>query len=124
MLNQEVAQTMLINLQSDVDTVNNGLEAIKALETQPYDLVLMDIQMPEMDGLETTKIIRSPESKVINKDIPIIALTAYAMKGDKDTFLEAGMNDYISKPISLNVVEEMLEKWNNIILKSRGSTKS
>ncbi|MDP2215915.1 MAG: PAS domain-containing protein [Methanolobus sp.] len=120
MHSQEVAQSMLINLEFDVDTANNGVEAIKALETQPYDLVLMDIQMPEMDGLEATKIIRSPESKVINKDIPIIALTAYAMKGDRDKFFEAGMNDYISKPISLKVVGELLDKWNNIILKNKG----
>jgi PAS domain S-box-containing protein len=124
MLNQEVVQTMLINLEFDVDTVDNGVEAIKALETQSYDLVLMDIQMPEMDGLAATKIIRSPESKVINKDIPIIALTAYAMQGDRDKFFEAGMNDYISKPISLKAVEELLDKWNNIILKSRESTHS
>jgi CheY-like chemotaxis protein len=122
MHSQEVAQSMLINLEFDVDTVNNGAEAIKALETQPYDLVLMDIQMPEIDGLEATKLIRSPESKVINKDIPIIALTAHAIEGDRDKFFEAGMNDYISKPISLKVVRELLDKWNNIILKSREST--
>lgn len=121
MLNQEVAQAMLINLEFDVDAVANGIEAVKALETKPYDLVLMDIQMPEMDGLEATKIIRSPESKVINKNIPIIALTAYAMKDDREKFFEAGMNDYISKPVSLKLVKELLDKWNNIILKSRES---
>lgn len=124
MLNQEVAQAMLINLEFDVDAVDNGIEAIKALGTKPYDLVLMDIQMPLMDGLETIKIIRSPESKVINKDIPVIALTAHAMKGDREKFFEAGMNDYISKPISLKVVRELLEKWNNIIRDSRESTQS
>jgi PAS domain S-box-containing protein len=124
MLNQEVAQSMLINLKFDVDAVNNGREAIKALETQPYDLVLMDIQMPEMDGLQVVKIIRSPESKVINKDIPIIALTAHAIKGDRERFIKAGMDDYISKPITLKAVGELLDKWNNIILKSRESTQS
>jgi PAS domain S-box-containing protein len=124
MHSQEVAQSMLINLEYDVDTVNNGAEAIKALETQPYDLVLMDIQMPEMDGLEATKIIRSPESKVINKDIPIIALTAHAIEGDRERFIKAGMNDYISKPVTLKAVGKLLDKWNNIILKSRESTQS
>ncbi|TGC09527.1 PAS domain-containing hybrid sensor histidine kinase/response regulator [Methanolobus halotolerans] len=122
MLNQEVAQTMLINLGFEVDAVDNGMEAIKALETEPYDLVLMDIQMPEMNGLEATKIIQSPESKVLNRDIPIIALTAYAMKNDREKFFEAGMVDYISKPISLKSLRELLDKWNNIILTSREST--
>jgi len=124
MLNQEVVQSMIINLEFDVDTVNNGAEAIKALETQSYDLVLMDIQMPEMDGLEATKIIRSPESKVTNKDIPIIALTAHAIEGDRERFIKAGMDDYISKPVTLKAVEELLDKWNNIILRSRESTRS
>ena len=122
--NQEVAQVMLINLGFSVDVVDNGMEAIKALETKSYDLVLMDIQMPKMDGVEATKIIRSPESKVLNKDIPVIALTAHAMKGDREKFFENGMNDYISKPISLKVVRELLDKWSNFILKSRESTQS
>ncbi|WP_235856259.1 response regulator [Methanolobus halotolerans] len=113
---------MLISLGFEVDAVDNGMEAIKALETEPYDLVLMDIQMPEMNGLEATKIIQSPESKVLNRDIPIIALTAYAMKNDREKFFEAGMVDYISKPISLKSLRELLDKWNNIILTSREST--
>jgi CheY-like chemotaxis protein len=124
MFNQEVAQAMLTNLEFDVDVVGNGIEAIKALETKSYDLVLMDIQMPEMNGVEATKIIRNPESKVLNKDIPVIALTAHAMKGDREKFFEIGMNDYISKPISLKAVRELLDKWNNIILKNRELTQS
>jgi len=117
MFNQEVAQEMLIQLGYNADIVDNGIEAIKALERIPYDLVLMDIQMPEMDGVKATRLIRSPESNVLNKNIPIIAVTAHAMKGDKERFIEAGMDDYISKPISLKELNGLLDKWNTIIFK-------
>ncbi|TGC09168.1 hybrid sensor histidine kinase/response regulator [Methanolobus halotolerans] len=117
--NRELVQVMLKKLGFNADTVVNGEEAIKLLETKQYDLVFMDVQMPEMDGLEATKIIRSPESRVISKDIPIVALTAHAMEGDKERFIEIGMDDYISKPVSLKELGEMLEKWNHIMLKGR-----
>ena len=77
----------------------NGQEAVDALKKENYDIVLMDVQMPEMDGLEATRIIRDPQSGTLNPNIPIIALTAHAMKGDKENCLEAGANDYVSKPI-------------------------
>nr|WP_245250112.1 transporter substrate-binding domain-containing protein [Methanolobus bombayensis] len=114
--NQKLAQCMLKKLGLDVDTVDNGHKAIKALETTSYDLVFMDIQMPDMDGIEVTKLIRSPGSKVLNKDIPIIAVTAYALKGDRERFIEAGMDDYIPKPVSLNAVREVLDKWDGSIV--------
>jgi CheY-like chemotaxis protein len=91
--------------------VANGVEAVKALETLPYDLVLMDVQMPEMNGLEATRQIRNPQSAVRNHKIPIIAMTANAMQGDRETCLEAGMNDYISKPIFPKALADALEKW-------------
>ena len=115
--NLEIAKVMLDKLGFYVETALNGKEALKALETKSYDLVLMDIQMPVMDGVEATRIIRDQESEVIDKDIPIIALTAHALEGDRERFLEAGMVDYISKPISLKSLKDLLGKWEGIINK-------
>ncbi|SFM60258.1 PAS domain S-box protein [Methanolobus profundi] len=110
-VNQHVAQGMLQKIGIVADVVNNGLEAIDALETIDYDIVLMDIQMPEMDGLEACRHIRNRQSSVHDHAIPIIAMTAHAMKGDMEKCLEAGMSDYISKPISINTLSEKLVKW-------------
>ena len=90
---------------------DNGLEAVRALEILDYDLVLMDCQMPEMDGYEATAAVRSPHSKVLNHHVPIIAMTANAMREDRDNCLEAGMDDYMSKPVKKDIVSKMLEKW-------------
>ncbi len=98
-INQKLAVSMLKKIGYRVDVAANGKEAIEALEKSSYDAVLMDIRMPEMDGLEATRIIRDPQSKVRNHNIPIIAVTASALTGDRELFLKAGMNDYISKPI-------------------------
>jgi len=97
--NQVVGEIMLEKLGFDFTIVNNGKEALDALERESYDLVLMDCQMPEMDGYATTRMIRSGEIKGINPRIPIIALTAYAMKGDRARCKEAGMDEYVTKPI-------------------------
>lgn len=110
-INQKVAQSMLQKMGYRVDIVANGIEALKALEMLPYDLVFMDVQMPEMDGFEATRQVRDPHSAVKNHEIPIIAMTAHAMKGDRERCLEAGMNDYISKPISLQAIKEVLDRW-------------
>ena len=88
------------------DAVADGQEAIKALENIPYDLVLMDCQMPEMDGFEATRAIRK-----MKMEIPIIALTANAMKGDRELCLAAGMNDYLSKPVNSAELAAALERW-------------
>jgi PAS domain S-box-containing protein len=109
--NQQVAVGILKKLGWHADTVANGAEALISLETIPYDLVLMDVQMPEMDGLEATRRIRNPQSAVINHGIPIIAMTAHAMQGDRERCLEAGMNDYVTKPVSPQALVEALDKW-------------
>ncbi|MFA7250516.1 MAG: response regulator, partial [Dehalococcoidia bacterium] len=82
-----------------VDVVENGLELLIRLPRQPYDAVLMDCQMPGMDGYEATRQIRAGKIEGINRDIPVIALTAYAMADDRLKCLQAGMNDYVTKPI-------------------------
>ena len=109
--NQQVALGILKKLGLTADAVANGWETIMSLKTLPYDLVLMDVQMPEMDGLEATKQIRGPQSSILNRNIPIIAMTAHAMQGDKELCLAAGMNDYVSKPISPKVLAKTLERW-------------
>ncbi len=109
--NQQVALGILEKLGFGADTAANGREAVRALETVPYDLVLMDVQMPEMDGFEATRAIRSGKTGALNPKIPIIAMTAHAMKGDRERCLEAGMDDYLSKPIVPQALAEALEKW-------------
>jgi len=98
-VNQMVAMGMLKKLGLRADAVANGQEALKALELLPYDLVLMDIQMPEMDGITATRHIRGHGSTAREPNVPIIAMTAHAMKGDREKCLEAGMNDYVAKPV-------------------------
>ena len=109
--NQIVARAILKKLGLSADTVANGTEAIKSLELIPYDLVLMDLQMPEMGGIEATRRIRSLESKVINHDVAIIALTANAMQGHREKCIDAGMNDYLAKPINPKALAEIVYKW-------------
>jgi len=110
-INQKVALKVLEKLGYRADAVANGEEAVKALETIPYDLVFMDCQMPVMDGYEATKAIRDPRSTVRNHGVPIIAMTANAMKGDKEKCLAVGMDDYVSKPVSPAEINAVLDKW-------------
>ena len=110
-INQEVAMTILGKVGVQVKAVANGRLALEALTSEPYDLVLMDMQMPEMDGLEATRAIRKPDSGVQNRDVRIIAMTANAMLGDRERCLESGMNDYISKPIKTTELLEKLAYW-------------
>ena len=109
--NQIVALKILEKLGYQADAVASGQEAIDALRTLPYDLVLMDCQMPEMDGYEATRRIRSGASGAINPNIPIIAVTAHAMKGDRERCLEAGMNDYLSKPVQPEDLSRAVQFW-------------
>ncbi len=110
-VNQIVAQAILNQQGFHADIANNGIEAIEALKKDRYDIVFMDVQMPEMDGLEATKRIRDPQSGVISNTVPIIATTAHAMKEDRELCFEAGMNDYISKPIRHQKLIDVIEKW-------------
>ena len=134
--NQKVVLGILKKLGFNADVASNGEEALQAVESKPYDIVFMDVQMPVMDGLETTRKIREHELKLMNaqktinnhethlssgmhqsspadngKSLPIIAMTAHAMAGDREKCLEAGMNDYISKPVTPQALAGVLEKW-------------
>ncbi len=110
-INQKVALATLDKLGFRADSVNDGKQAVQALEKIKYDIVLMDCQMPEMDGYEATKQIRNPKSRVIDHNIPVIALTAHATKDDRDICLKAGMDDYIAKPFQPQLLADMLKKW-------------
>ena len=94
-----------------VDVAGGGSEALQALETREYALVLMDCMMPEMSGYEVTAVIRNPDSTVLQHDIPVIALTGNAMKEDRDRCIAAGMDDHLSKPLILDTLLVMLKKW-------------
>jgi signal transduction histidine kinase/CheY-like chemotaxis protein len=110
-VNQRLAVILLEKLGHQVDTAVNGSEALKALARNHYSLVLMDCRMPVMDGYEATRAIRNGEGGVLNPDIPIIAMTANAMAGDREQVLQAGMNDYLSKPINPKTLDETLQRW-------------
>jgi len=109
--NQQVALGILEKFGLNADVAINGQEAIDKLERTDYNLVLMDIQMPVMDGFEATRVIRDSHSQVINHNVPIIAMTAHAMQSDQEKCLNEGMDDYISKPVIVNTLAEKLEKW-------------
>ena len=108
--NQAVIQKYLMKFLHEATLAVDGLEALQFLAEQDFDLILMDIQMPVMDGVEATRAIREGRAGEDKADIPIIAMTAYAMTGDKEKFLEAGMNDYISKPVDMAAIKEVIER--------------
>jgi len=108
--NQLVAVRMCKKLGFQVEAVADGQEAIQTLNDVPYDFILMDCQMPERDGFEATRMIRSGYAGQKNAAIPIIAMTAYALKGDREKCIEAGMDAYISKPFQLEELERVLDK--------------
>lgn len=109
-INQQVAQLYLDEIGFRCDIVSNGREAVEALNDREYAAVLMDCQMPEMDGLAATGEIRKAE-KLTGRHVPIIAMTAHAMEGDRERCIAAGMDDYISKPIDPFRLSEAIEKW-------------
>jgi len=109
LVNQKLATALLKRGGHSVVVANNGKEALAALELQPFDLVIMDVQMPEMDGLEATAAIRAKERRT-GTHIPIVAMTAHAMKGDRERCLEAGMDHYVSKPIRARVLFDAIDE--------------
>ena len=118
--NQQVTLSILRKMGANADAVSNGEEAVNNLKNLPYDMVLMDVQMPVLDGFDATTRIRDPSFNSLNRDIPIIALTAYVMQGDRDRCLEAGMNDYLPKPVDPAELASTIEKW--VIGKKRRMT--
>ncbi|MBF0563739.1 MAG: response regulator [Nitrospirae bacterium] len=108
-INRELALKIIEKHGHTTSTAFNGREALAALSKEYFDVILMDVQMPEMDGFEATRLIRSSTSGQFDPNVPIIAMTAHAMKGDYDRCIEAGMNGYVSKPISVNELLEALE---------------
>ena len=115
LFNQMIALKLLAKLGYQADCALNGLEVLKAIEQKSYDLILMDIQMPEMDGLEATRQIRQMEStrgvSNLTNQIKIIAMTANVMNEDRENCLKVGMNDFISKPVRIEEIAKILKKW-------------
>ncbi len=110
-LNQRLAKRLAEKLGYTADIVNNGVEALQAIEKSSYNLVLMDCQMPELDGYKTNHAIRERERAGLPGHLPIIAMTANALDGDRQQCLDAGMDDYVSKPIDLRLLAEALHRW-------------
>ncbi len=119
-INQKVGLSVLQKLGYRADMANNGLEVLSALERKAYDIVLMDVQMPEMDGLETTRAIakRWPDARRPR----IIAMTGNALLGDREKCLDAGMDDYISKPVRIGELQTVLERWAGRVVKRSDTT--
>ncbi|MEM9382081.1 MAG: response regulator [Planctomycetota bacterium] len=116
-VNQRVARALLKRCGIDPEVADNGVEAVAMTSGRRYDLVLMDCQMPEMDGFEATRRIRA---LAVGGDVPIIALTANAMEGDRERCLDAGMNDYLSKPLRHADLAATLERWMDTFTRNRG----
>ena len=110
-INQKLALRLLEKMGHHIEVANDGNEAVKKYQEKSYDLIFMDIQMPNLDGIEATSIIRKMELE-LNKHIPIVALTAHAMKGDREQCINAGMDDYLSKPIHVEELKQMVCKFN------------
>jgi signal transduction histidine kinase/ligand-binding sensor domain-containing protein/DNA-binding response OmpR family regulator len=108
LVNQKLTERIFLKMGYKPSLAVNGLEALEALKTTPFDFILMDVQMPEMDGLEATRIIREQRLNAV-----IIAMTANAMEKDREDCIDAGMDDYLSKPVNLDEVVRMVEKWGN-----------
>ncbi|HYZ84194.1 MAG TPA: ATP-binding protein, partial [Bryobacteraceae bacterium] len=108
-VNQKIALRLIEKSGHQAKAVSNGRLAVEELSTTAYDLVLMDVQMPEMDGFEATMAIRSLDKAI--RSVPVIAMTANAMAGDRERCLQAGMDDYVSKPVNLKLLRKTIDKW-------------
>jgi CheY-like chemotaxis protein/HPt (histidine-containing phosphotransfer) domain-containing protein len=123
-INQKVALRLLQQMGYRADLAANGLEALSALDRQPYDLIFMDVMMPEMGGLEATRLIRERQQQPsqfpnYKSDIAVIAMTASAMQGDREKCLAAGMDDYVAKPVRLEEIRMIVERWASVIGKAK-----
>lgn len=116
LVNQKVAASMLKKLNLSADIVNNGQKALDALKSKFYDIVLMDMQMPVMGGVEATEKLRSTEFRSFNPNVVVIAMTANAMSEHRTACIESGMDDYISKPFSMTDLKLSLHKWGNRVM--------
>ncbi|HSW67171.1 MAG TPA: response regulator, partial [Bacteroidales bacterium] len=115
LINRKIVVGLLQRKNVDITIAENGEEAVEKTKERRFDLILMDVQMPKMDGLEATRIIRKHE-KEQNYHTPIIAMTAHAMKGDKEKGLEAGMDNYITKPVNTKVLFDIIDKYSVQVL--------
>jgi CheY-like chemotaxis protein len=116
-INQKVASAMLLKLGYTAKLAGNGVIALQMMQEEVFDLIFMDFQMPELDGYETTLRIRTGQHGRCAADLPIIAMTANAMKGDQEKCFEAGMNDFLSKPLIQKDLQDKLSFWRTKILK-------
>jgi signal transduction histidine kinase/ActR/RegA family two-component response regulator len=110
-INRQVALAMFSKLRCRADVAANGVEALEALKSNCYDLVVMDLQMPQMGGIEATTEIRRKGNGILNPEVPVIAMTANATEEDRKSCLKAGMNDFLTKPFLLQSLKEVLQKW-------------
>jgi two-component system sensor kinase len=113
LINQKVAVGLLAALGHQVTVAENGAAAVRAHEREPFDLILMDVEMPQMDGLEATAIIRERE-ETSHRRTPIVAMTAHALKGDRERFLATGMDDYLSKPVDPYHLRQVIGRLTSI----------
>jgi PAS domain S-box-containing protein len=118
-INLLVITSILKKIGYHADTLQNGIECLKATKETYYDLIFMDCQMPELDGYEATKIIRNESDTQVNPNVVIIAMTANAMQGDRDKCIAAGMNDYLSKPIRADELKKTLDQWTIKIIEKK-----
>lgn len=109
--NQEVALGMLEKLGCRAQAVSDGIEALEVLAREKFDLVFMDIQMPRLGGFETARVIRDPQSPIVDHQVPIIAMTAHALSGDREKCLSAGMNDHLAKPFRTSDLQQVIRRW-------------
>lgn len=109
-INQKLVKVILDKRGHRVTIANDGIEVVSAISRQRFDVILMDVQMPELDGYETTQLIRNASGGKFDPQIPIIAMTSYATKGDMEKCLQAGMNDYICKPVDVQELKRALDR--------------
>ncbi len=108
-VSRKAALGILAKIGFSADAAYNGLEALEVLESTRYDIILMDCKMPGMDGYTATRKIRKMDS--LNRNAPVIAMTAYGVEGERDKCIEAGMDDYIAKPVNTRTLSDMISKW-------------